>query len=420
MRNQLAVLGILFDGQERSTRQIAAEFNGLARSSAYAALAMLQKNGYISARWDVESDPQPTRRYEITAKGKMAYVSETKQVPTVHRGRSAEAFIVVGPYLLFGSLVDMIGATVAGLIVTFFVGLILAVSGRSIANCWAAHLTRQLPNSTDAVYDFVEAHFSFATTPSSVLGTLRLLWQMRDIAQIQDRAESDPLTSTRTAPNPHDSPPETVFSRIIEERSWMPVDPLGREVEREVPLVPMPRWKRRFDVAISLISLITLAPFFTLVSFGLVLANRQSPVCFRERVGQGGKIFLVPAFRLTKGGRETGVGTLLRRTRVTDFGYFWNILRGDMSLIGPYPATVSAVDTYRSADFARLAVPPGVTGLWQVTQGIQDFDDMVSLDVRYARNLSARLDLQILLRSAFVGAKITLMELKGALPRRML
>ncbi len=77
-----------------------------------------------------------------------------------------------------------------------------------------------------------------------------------------------------------------------------------------------------------------------------------------------------------------------------------NVLRGDMSIVGPRPPLISEVVNYEGDQFRRLAVKPGITGLWQVTlRGRHDFGDMVVLDQRYAENLSVRTDLKILFKT---------------------
>jgi lipopolysaccharide/colanic/teichoic acid biosynthesis glycosyltransferase len=99
--------------------------------------------------------------------------------------------------------------------------------------------------------------------------------------------------------------------------------------------------------------------------------------------------------------RRTRIGRFVRKTSLDELPQLWNVLRGDMSLVGPRPPTVGEVMKYDQRHLARLAATPGITGLWQVTlrRERHDLNDMVELDVRYARELSFLLDLKILLKT---------------------
>jgi lipopolysaccharide/colanic/teichoic acid biosynthesis glycosyltransferase len=106
-------------------------------------------------------------------------------------------------------------------------------------------------------------------------------------------------------------------------------------------------------------------------------------------------------FKLTNDSRITPVGSFLRRTSLDELPQFINVLRGEMSLVGPRPAVTYEVEAYATWHRRRLLeAKPGITGLWQV-QGRSrvGFDDMVRLDLRYARNCSPWLDLKILLQT---------------------
>jgi len=103
-------------------------------------------------------------------------------------------------------------------------------------------------------------------------------------------------------------------------------------------------------------------------------------------------------FKLTADKRITRVGRFLRRTSLDELPQLWNILRGDMSLVGPRPALPYEVRLYKPWHRARLSVTPGLTGLWQVAgRNRLSFDEMVDLDVTYARRRSLRLDAAIIL-----------------------
>ncbi len=99
--------------------------------------------------------------------------------------------------------------------------------------------------------------------------------------------------------------------------------------------------------------------------------------------------------------RITRVGHVLRRTMIDELPQFWNVLKGEMSLVGTRPPTLDEVGHYAPDHWRRLEVKPGLTGLWQVSgqRHLKGFDDVVALDVEYQRNWSIALDLSILVRT---------------------
>jgi lipopolysaccharide/colanic/teichoic acid biosynthesis glycosyltransferase len=112
-----------------------------------------------------------------------------------------------------------------------------------------------------------------------------------------------------------------------------------------------------------------------------------------------------PDFKICNDPRVTPIGRILRKTSLDELPQIFNVLRGDMSLVGPRPTSFSA-STYSLWHTARLEVPPGVTGLWQVSGRSElDFDDRLRLDIAYIRNRSMWLDLRILFRT--VGSVVS-------------
>jgi len=107
-----------------------------------------------------------------------------------------------------------------------------------------------------------------------------------------------------------------------------------------------------------------------------------------------------PLFKIKDDPRVTRVGRVLRRLSIDELPQLINVLRGEMSLVGPRPPLPSEVEEYEEWEFGRLRAVPGLTGLWQVS-GRSDvaFHDMVRLDLHYIRNWSLSLDLKILLRT---------------------
>lgn len=111
-----------------------------------------------------------------------------------------------------------------------------------------------------------------------------------------------------------------------------------------------------------------------------------------------------PVFKIRRDPRVTKLGTILRKTSLDELPQLWNVLRGEMSLVGPRPPTAEEVARYTSVQAQRLSVVPGITGLWQVSgrNTLRDFDTWLELDLKYANEWSLWLDLRILLRTVIV------------------
>jgi lipopolysaccharide/colanic/teichoic acid biosynthesis glycosyltransferase len=107
-----------------------------------------------------------------------------------------------------------------------------------------------------------------------------------------------------------------------------------------------------------------------------------------------------PRYKLSSDARVTRVGRILRRTSLDELPQLWNVVRGEMSLVGPRPPIAYEVDHYRAHWFARFQVKPGVTGLWQVSGRCElTIEEMIDLDVEYVRRRSLWLNLRILVRT---------------------
>ena len=102
-----------------------------------------------------------------------------------------------------------------------------------------------------------------------------------------------------------------------------------------------------------------------------------------------------------KGEKHTGIGEFIRKTSLDEFPQFWNVLKGDMSLVGTRPPTIDEYEKYDAHHKARLAAKPGITGLWQVSgrSNILDFEEVVKLDTEYINNWSVGLDIRILIKT---------------------
>ena len=191
--------------------------------------------------------------------------------------------------------------------------------------------------------------------------------------------------------------------------------------------------KRVLDVAVAVLALVLLSPVW-LVLAALIRATSEGPPLFRRTVvGKAGRQFVYYKFRTMVSGddshhrnwlkefvtrdapyaggvfkvtddpRITGVGRILRRTSLDEVPQLINVLKGDMSIVGPRPPLPFEVEHYDNTALRRLAVRPGITGLYQVTgRSRVPFSGMVALDLDYVQRRSLRLDLEIMLRTAKV------------------
>jgi lipopolysaccharide/colanic/teichoic acid biosynthesis glycosyltransferase len=173
--------------------------------------------------------------------------------------------------------------------------------------------------------------------------------------------------------------------------------------------------KRTFDIGFSLGWLIFFAPLLALVAI-LVRLKLGSPVLFlQERPGRLGKPFKVVKFRTMTDGvdaqgrplpdevRLTPFGKFLRSTTLDEFPQMWNVLMGDMSVVGPRPLLMRYLPRYNAFQYQRMLVKPGVTGWAQVNgRNALSWDEKFALDVWYVQNQSLWLDLRIVVKTFFV------------------
>lgn len=208
-------------------------------------------------------------------------------------------------------------------------------------------------------------------------------------------------------------------------RTWA-----GRPVLELLPPhlgVPQMAIKRGIDLVLAILALLLLSPLLTMIAIAIRL-DSPGPVFFGQtRVGVGGATFKMWKFRtmiadaerlkptlahLNESGdprlfkipydpRVTRVGRWLRRTSLDEIPQLFNVIRGEMSLVGPRPFFPEDMKHYQSHHFERLSVLPGITGLWQVSgrSNIRDFESVVSLDCEYIRRWSIGMDLKILLKT---------------------
>jgi exopolysaccharide biosynthesis polyprenyl glycosylphosphotransferase len=211
-----------------------------------------------------------------------------------------------------------------------------------------------------------------------------------------------------------------------------PVEYIG-----QFPTIPLHRgevrvigqmMKRVLDVTLASLALVILSPLLVAIAIAVATDSPGTIFYSSERIGKKGRVFRCLKFRtmvsdaekrraeilhmnerdsvlfkITNDPRITRVGRVLRKYSLDELPQFVNVLRGDMSLVGPRPPIASEVKRYELNHLRRLNVTPGITGLWQV-QARQDpsFDSYISLDTAYIENWSLWLDIKILVRTVAV------------------
>lgn len=185
----------------------------------------------------------------------------------------------------------------------------------------------------------------------------------------------------------------------------------------------IPSWKRGMDIIGAIVGLIIFSPVMLAVAVAIKLTSK-GPVIFKQkRAGLGGKTFTFykfrsmvidaedkkkqlmkfnwrtgPVFKVTNDPRITTVGKFIRKSSLDELPQFYNVLRGDMSLVGPRPLPIKENGECELWHKARLEVKPGITCLWQISARHEsDFDIWARLDIEYVRKQSLLLDLKILL-----------------------
>jgi lipopolysaccharide/colanic/teichoic acid biosynthesis glycosyltransferase len=212
----------------------------------------------------------------------------------------------------------------------------------------------------------------------------------------------------------------------------VPMDPTAAAIEVGTPARAV-AWavaKRTFDAVLAIVMLIAVAPLMAIIAL-LVKLDSPGPVLFRQqRCGRHRQPFVVLKFRtmtdgaspeahrryiaelagasaeaeglkkLTRDERVTRIGALLRKSSLDELPQLYNVLVGQMSLVGPRPAIDYELEHYEPEHYARFDVRPGLTGLWQVSgRSRLGFHEMLALDAAYARTTGPLVDAQILVRT---------------------
>ncbi|MEY8346736.1 sugar transferase [Bacillus cereus] len=184
--------------------------------------------------------------------------------------------------------------------------------------------------------------------------------------------------------------------------------------------------KRCIDIIGALVGIVVLFPIFVLVGMCIKLTDPKHPVFFKqERVGKNEKVFymykfrtmvhdaerklqeLLPynevsgaMFKMKNDPRVTKIGKFLRKTSIDELPQLWNVLKGEMSLVGPRPPLVREIVKYTEYEKQRLLITPGCTGVWQVSGRSQlSFEEMVELDLMYIQNRTILYDLKIIVKT---------------------
>ena len=190
------------------------------------------------------------------------------------------------------------------------------------------------------------------------------------------------------------------------------------------------RRKRLFDVTLSLLAVLVLLPFFALLYLFIFIDDpHASPIFRQKRVGRHGREFIMykfrtmianaeqmkkeleaqnemdgPVFKIKNDPRITRVGGFLRTTSIDELPQLFNVLKGDMSLVGPRPPLPEEVALYNNYQRLRLVVTPGLTCFWQTANDRNDisFDEWVEMDINYIETRTIWLDIKIIAKTVLV------------------
>ena len=203
--------------------------------------------------------------------------------------------------------------------------------------------------------------------------------------------------------------------------------------------------KRLIDIAGGIVGCLLTAVIFIFIA-PIIYIQSPGPIFFtQKRIGKNGKVFRMYKFRSMymdaeerkkalmkqnkvqdgmmfkmdddpriigsekkdKNGKPKGIGNFIRRTSLDEFPQFWNVLKGEMSLVGTRPPTLDEWEKYDLHHRVRMSIKPGITGLWQISgrSDITDFEEVVRLDREYIETWSVELDFQILLKTVPVVLK---------------
>ena len=186
--------------------------------------------------------------------------------------------------------------------------------------------------------------------------------------------------------------------------------------------------KRLIDITCSFVGILVLSPLFIIIAI-IIKFTSKGPVFFsQKRVGRNGKEFDMykfrsmvvnaeelkeklaaqnemsgPMFKMKDDPRVTKVGKFIRKTSLDELPQLWNVLKGDMSLVGPRPSLPKEVAQFEDWMYRRLEVKPGLTCYWQVSgRNNIDFEDWMKLDIRYVEEKNLWIDIKLICKTVFV------------------
>ena len=186
--------------------------------------------------------------------------------------------------------------------------------------------------------------------------------------------------------------------------------------------------KRLIDIICSFVGILVLSPLFIIIAI-IIKFTSKGPVFFsQKRVGRNGKEFDMykfrsmvvnaeelkeklaaqnemsgPMFKMKDDPRVTKVGKFIRKTSIDELPQLWNVLKGDMSLVGPRPSLPKEVAQFDEWMYKRLEVKPGLTCYWQVSgRNNIDFEDWMKLDIRYVEEKNFWIDIKLIFKTVFV------------------
>ena len=186
--------------------------------------------------------------------------------------------------------------------------------------------------------------------------------------------------------------------------------------------------KRTIDIIGAGLGLILLSPIIAVVAWAVKVTSK-GPVFFsQKRVGKNGELFEMykfrsmvvnaeelkenleeqnemsgPMFKIKDDPRVTKVGKFIRKTSIDELPQLWNVLKGDMSLVGPRPSLPKEVEQFDNWMFKRLSVRPGLTCYWQVSgRNNIDFEDWMKLDIKYVEQRNLWIDIKLIFKTVFV------------------
>lgn len=187
--------------------------------------------------------------------------------------------------------------------------------------------------------------------------------------------------------------------------------------------------KRCIDLVFSILGIILLSPLFFIVAMLIKLENPKAPTIFKQdRVGENGRMFAIykfrsmvinaeqlkeslleknettgPIFKIKQDPRVTRIGRFIRKTSIDELPQLWNVVKGEMSLVGPRPPLPEEVAQYTNYERQRLMVVPGLTCYWQVSgRSNISFERWVELDLKYIIERNFFIDMKLIFKTVFV------------------